>query len=356
MKRKEYKSAPNMFTETTFSREHYENVYSILNSHFTQLVQGISESRKIEANKVKSLIDEGPFLPNEAKEHKFIDEVTYSSSFLEEIGKTHPNAILLPIQDYLVLQPSQNSIAILKIVGTINEGLEHEINAYLASILSNPNIKGLIVRIDSPGGGFVESDGIYHSLQVVKKKKNFPVVASLSSEAASGAYYIACACDYIGLFLKLLSIYLNFFFSFLVAQPATLTGSIGVFSLGVHFDDFLKDYGINLETVSIGKNANYQKDFTEDVMKKMLDFTYNQFSQIVANSRNLTLEQVEALAQGKTFTGAQAKEIKLIDELGGLQRAIQIVQERANLEQLPNVLILPKEKSKFEILKSFFLK
>jgi protease-4 len=198
------------------------------------------------------------------------------------------------------------------------------------------SVKGVVLRINSPGGSATASDLIWHALQSMSK----PTVASMSDMAASGGYYIAMGCDRI------------------VAQPSTLTGSIGVVGGKIAMGDLMDWVGLNQQTLSRGKNSGlFSADapFTEserEVLMRLMEETYEQFTGKVAKCRKLDAQQMEAVAQGRIWTGRQAKEKGLVDELGSLRDAIDQARQLAGLpgDQEPELLILPEPRSFLEQL------
>ena len=188
---------------------------------------------------------------------------------------------------------------------------------YLRKARADNSIRAIVLRIDSPGGSAIASDVIWREIMLTRERK--PVIASMSDVAASGGYYIAMPAHAI------------------VAQPATLTGSIGVVLVRFVIDGTLDKLGINMETVKQGKYADLfspVRPFTPDERKKVVELmqaTYDAFVEKAAAGRNTTPERIDAIAQGRVWTGKQAKELGLVDELGGLDRALALAKERAKI-------------------------
>jgi protease-4 len=209
---------------------------------------------------------------------------------------------------------------------------------HIRAVRKDDSIKAAVLRIDSPGGSTVASDVIWRELMLLREKK--PLVVSMSDLAASGGYYIAMPGHAI------------------IAQPGTLTGSIGIFSGKFVVGGTYNKLGMTIESVSQGKFAEMYsgaRSFTPEERAKIneqMQAFYDQFIEKVAASRKRTPEQIDAIAQGRVWTGRQGKEIGLVDELGGLDRALVIAKERAGLpgDAAVNVLIYPPRKSLFEIL------
>ena len=188
---------------------------------------------------------------------------------------------------------------------------------YLRKARADNSIRAIVLRIDSPGGSAIASDVIWREVMLTRERK--PVIASMSDVAASGGYYIAMPAHAI------------------VAQPATLTGSIGVVMVKFVIDGTLKKLGMNMETVKQGRYADLYspvRPFSPDERTKVeeqMQATYDAFVEKAAAGRNTTPERIDAIAQGRVWTGRQAKELGLVDELGGLDRALALAKERAKI-------------------------
>ncbi|HEX4566369.1 MAG TPA: signal peptide peptidase SppA, partial [Vicinamibacterales bacterium] len=209
---------------------------------------------------------------------------------------------------------------------------------YLRKARGDSSVKAIVLRVDSPGGSAVASDVIWREVLLTKKQK--PVIASMSDVAASGGYYISMPADAI------------------VAEPATLTGSIGVVLTKFVIDGTLKKLGMNMEGVSKGKYADLYspvRPFSPDERARMeayMQATYDTFVEKAAQGRNTTPEKIDAVGQGRVWTGRQAKQIGLVDELGGLDRAVSLAKLRAKIPQDADVelVIYPPKKSFFDVV------
>jgi protease-4 len=211
----------------------------------------------------------------------------------------------------------------------------------IRSARADDNVRAIVVRIDSPGGSSIASDVIWRELTVTKNEKpSRPLVASMSDLAASGGYYVAMAAPQI------------------VAQPATLTGSIGIYGGKFITGGAFEKVGANIESVIIGRNAGIEspdRPFTDSERQKLREHIrdfYDSFVQKVSASRKMPAARVEQLAQGRVWTGAQARENGLVDALGGLDRAIALAKERAGIspETEVEVVTYPARKSLAELL------
>ena len=209
---------------------------------------------------------------------------------------------------------------------------------YLRKARADSSVKAIVLRVDSPGGSAIASDVIWREVLLTKNQK--PLIASMSDVAASGGYYISMPAHAI------------------VAEPATLTGSIGVVLTKFVIDGTLKKLGMNMEGVSQGKYANMYspvRPFSPEERARMVEnmqATYDTFVEKAAQGRNTTPERIDAIGQGRVWTGRQAKEIGLVDELGGLERAVALAKQRAKIAQDAEVelIIYPPKKSFYDLL------
>ena len=332
----QYKTAVNLFTEKGFTEAHREMAQSLTDDAFAQVVEAIAEARGKTPEQVRALVDEGPFLADEALRVGLVDGLAYPDE-LESLAKvkvTEPN--IVEPKDYAVPPPGlgfgrRARIAVLHINGTIaggqsGEGVDGSQVAGAASIVESlqrirkdSSLKALIVRIDSPGGSTVASDLIWRELTITKRK--LPIVVSMGDLAASGGYYVATPA------------------STIVAQPGTLTGSIGIYTGKFALGGTLEKVGAAIDVVSQGRMADINSpvrpfsDEERERVQEQIQAFYDHFVGLVADSRKLTREQVEQLAQGRVWTGRQAKERGLVDELGGFERALAIAKREAKLEE-----------------------
>jgi len=198
----------------------------------------------------------------------------------------------------------------------------------------NPLVKAIVLRIDSPGGGVVPSQEIHDAVKRVKNKSNKAVIASMGTVAASGGYYIAAATDRI------------------IANPGSLTGSIGVIMETANLEGLLKKIGVEGVVIKsgrfkdVGSPLRKMSDEERKLLQSVMDDVHHQFIQAVADGRSLELSDVEPLADGRIFTGRQAKEARLVDELGDLDDAIHIAAEIAGMEGEPKV-VEPRKRFSF---------
>jgi protease-4 len=356
----DYKSASNVYTEHTYTPAHREMAASLNTDLYDQLVRGLADGRHKSEDEVRALIDHGPYLPEDAVRAGLVDDVAYEDE-LDDKGDLPKGSVhFLEQSDYRGISTTSlgldrgQRIAVIYAVGLISSGQSSydspqgqvagsdTIVEYLRKARADRSIKAIVLRIDSPGGSAIASDVIWREVQLTRDVK--PVIASMSDVAASGGYYIAMPA------------------SAIVAQPSTLTGSIGVVMIKFAIDGTLKKLGLNMEHVQEGKYADLYspvRPFTPDERAKVqeqMHATYDAFVEKAAAGRNTTPEKIDAIAQGRVWTGRQAKELGLVDELGGLQRAIAIAKTRAKIAQDAGVelVVYPPRKSIYEIVSNPF--
>jgi protease IV len=240
-----------------------------------------------------------------------------------------------------MLLAGKDGVAIVRVEGPILDSFQTV--QELKNFSEDPLVKAIVVRIDSPGGGVAPSQEIYNAVKRVRKEKNKTVIASMGTVAASGGYYIAVATDRI------------------LANPGTLTGSIGVIMQLANFQELLQKIGVQNMVVKSGKFKDIGSPFRpmqeEDrqVLQLVMDDVHRQFIDAVAEGRSLDLAEVEQLADGRVFTGQQAKSILLIDDIGDLHDAIKLAGELGGIEGEPRVMETTKPFSFKDLLESTFL-
>jgi protease IV len=233
---------------------------------------------------------------------------------------------------------SDDRIALIRVEGVILDS--QATIGELKRFSENPSVKAIVIRIDSPGGGVVPSQEIYDAVKRIRNKNNKAVIASMGSVAASGGYYIAAATDRI------------------VANPGTLTGSIGVIMETANVEGLLQKIGVEGVIIKSGKYKDVGSPLRKmsaderGLLQAVMDDVHKQFIEAVAEGRSLELRAAQALADGRIFTGRQAKEVKLVDELGDLEDAIQLAAEVVGIEGEPKVVEPRRRFSLREILDS----
>jgi protease-4 len=358
----EYKTAVNQFTQTEFTPEHREMTESLNVDLYEQLVGHIAEARKKSVTDVRSLIDDGPFAPAAAEQSGLVDGLAYLDQLDDRIADMDLFEKDLPHveeTDYRQVTPRslgirpQSRIAVLYAAGVIasGESVYDTVNGAVVGsdtmveqiqrIREDDSIKAIVLRVDSPGGSSVASDVIWRELTITREQNpSRPIVASMSDLAASGGYYISMPADVI------------------VAQPATLTGSIGIFGGKVVIGDTLSKIGISTATVQSGRNATISspfEPFTAEQREKIMGYMrvfYDGFVQKAASARRRTPAQVEAVAQGRVWTGQQARDRGLVDMLGGLDTAIAVAKDRAGIPEDEDVELVtyPAPRTLYEAL------
>jgi protease-4 len=356
----EYKTASNTFTEHTYTPAHREMAESLNNDMFDQLVRGIAGGRRKSEADVRVLIDHGPFLPEDALRAGLIDDLAYEDELDDKVklgsGKPH----FVEMNEYKQVSAGSLGlnggprIAIIYAACIIASGKSSydspgggvvgsdTIVEYLRKARADSGIKAIVLRVDSPGGSAIASDIIWREVVLTRNQK--PVIASMSDVAASGGYYISMPAHAI------------------VAEPSTLTGSIGVVLTKFVIDGTLKKLGMNVEGVSQGKYAGMYaptRPFSPEERARMaenMQATYDTFVEKAAQGRNTTPEKIDAIGQGRVWTGRQAKEIGLVDELGGLDRAVALAKQRAKIAQDTEVelVIYPPKKSFYDLVRDPF--
>lgn len=353
-----YKSAPNTFTEKGYTPTQKEMDESLTRDLYEQIVGGVADGRKKSAADVRALIDQGPFLPEAARRAGLVDEVQYEDQVHAALAATDENRRIDGDAYARANAGSLGSnrgprIAVIYAAGTINSGKNgydpvngailgsDTLIGYIRQVRRDTAVRAIVLRIDSPGGSATASDAVWRELMIARNERaDRPIVASMSDLAASGGYYIALPAQTI------------------VAQPSTLTGSIGVFGGKIVTGGVYEKLGARIESTSVGKQAEIDspaRPYTPAEVRKIdeqLRAFYDQFVKKVADSRRSTPAKIDALAQGRVWTGRQAKDNGLVDALGGLDRALALAKERAKIpaESDVEIVVYPARKSFYDLL------
>lgn len=347
-----FKSAVEPFTQTSMSEANRLQLTTFINSIWTEITKTIARNRGISDTEVNLYADSGLFLDDAqtAVQHKLIDSLVYSSDMKEIIEKrVDKDYKTLTINDMkLVAQNkeySKNRIAIVYAVGEIdgsnkNDGIDSEdISEDLLDIADNDKIKAVVLRINSPGGSAYGSEQIWKAVSVVKSKK--PIVVSMGDYAASGGYYIACNTDRI------------------FAQPTTLTGSIGIFGIFPNIGGLTDKLGIKFDNVKTNKysdfGATYRPMNTEErvILQRYINNGYELFTKRCAEGRNMNIDSLKAIAEGRIYSGTDAMRLGLVDEMGGLEEAIAFAAKKANISDY-TIKYYPSVKSWIEQISDIF--
>ncbi|MGC6509197.1 MAG: signal peptide peptidase SppA [Myxococcota bacterium] len=343
IKRSEYKSAPEQYTNRESSAPAKEQTDALLKDIHGTFVETMSKSRQLEESAVQAIIDGAPYAAEEAKQKLLVDKVLYPDEIKDylkeyfdnsvELSKGYGNSITSDEWD------SARKIALLYITGVITSGNSSSGGLFggnatgsetivnqIDEILDSDKFKAVVIRVDSPGGSAFASEDIWRAIERLKRE-DIPVVISMGGAAASGGYYVSAGADRI------------------FAEPTTITGSIGVYSGKFNAEVLLDRLGINIEENNTGRNAGIYSlfrpyDSSERTrMEAMIDETYGQFKSRVADGRGMTLEEVEQLARGRVWSGQAAKDNGLVDELGSLYDAISYAKSEAKVSSKASVHI-----------------
>jgi len=352
----EFKTASNLFTEKKFTPAHKEEVETLLHSVYGQYLADASRARNMDLATFESLLNRGPLSATEAVENKLVDRLAYwdqVQAFFKE--KNEWNPVTLSRYRTFVRPHMGPEVAVVEATGLIVSGSSENtpgggfvmggdsVAAYLRQAREDSSIKAIVLRIDSGGGSAVASEVIRREVELAKGKK--PVVVSMSDVAASGGYWIAMDANKI------------------VADANTITGSIGVLIGKFNVSGLYSLLGMSTDYVATSDNATLysdQQNFTPAQranIEKSLNETYASFTKGVAAGRTaagqkMTPEDVDKIGKGRVWAGARAKELGLVDEIGGIDRAIEVAKQLAHIPANDSVHIvrLPEEKNFFQIL------
>ena len=352
-KRYEYKSAADNLTERGFTGPAREAAERLAASVVEQITAAIAERRGKTPEQARALLDRGPFLAEDALAEGLVDTLAYRDEVYADVRKeAGPDAILQYVARYQrshvlaqrarkLPNPRERFVAVIYASGPIRQGRSGRsplgggsigsdtVAAALRSATSDQRVRAVLLRVNSPGGSAVASDTIWREV-VRTRAAGKPVVVSMSDVAASGGYYISMAADII------------------VAQPGTLTGSIGVITGKPVFEEAFGRIGITTDSVSVGRGATMfapTHPFSEDEWQRInhwLDAIYRDFTEKVASGRRMTVERVHEIARGRVWTGADAARNGLVDELGGMSAAAEIARRRAGLPADAPLRVYPR--------------
>ena len=349
-----YKSAVEPFIATEMSDANREQITAFLTSIWGRLLEDISASRNIPVEKLNEYADSYMDL-KQADEYiacGLADTLLYKDGVLnylkQKTGRAADESLrTLSLEDMknvkrnVPLDKSGNIIAVYYAFGGIDdttspeEGINSEkVITDLRKLREDETIKAVVLRVNSPGGSAYGSEQIWN--EVVKMKEAKPVIVSMGDYAASGGYYISCAADYI------------------VADPTTLTGSIGIFGMIPNFENLMTDkLGLHFDVVKTNSHADMgslSRPFNaseKEIMQNYINNGYKLFVKRCADGRGMSVEAIEKIAEGRVWTGEAAKELGLVDELGGLDKALEIAAQKANVEAY-SVINYPSKSSIFD--------
>jgi len=343
-----YKTAMNEFTEEGFTASHREMMESLYGDIYSLYIKKIAEARGKSEEEVRALIDRGLFQGPKALEAGLVDDLLYEDELQNILQTNGRKYTRISHQRYSKIKPSSlglnrgRKIALIYGMGQIltGEGFYQMMGSstvarWLRSARKDKSIEAVVFRVDSPGGSAVGSDVIWREVVLTKKEK--PVVISMSDLAGSGGYWVAMSAHKI------------------VAQPQTWTGSIGVVWGKPNLKKLYEKLGISAERLTFGDKADIFSTFRKwtdeerELIKEEMKWTYDQFLTKVAEGRNMSKEDVDKIGKGRVWTGSQAKNLGLVDEIGGLSKAIALAKELAGIpagEQV-RLVVQPKKKASF---------
>jgi protease-4 len=347
----EYKTAYNQLTEKGFTPAHKEMMESIYADLFSQYVKAVASARKKSEAEVRGLIDHAFFQGEKALKAGLVDDLLYEDELQGLLQSGGRKLDRITSDAYARVSPASAGIGIGRKVALIygigpilsGESLPQSMGGttvarWIRQARQDGSIAAIVFRVDSPGGSAVASDVIWREVFLAKKEK--PFVVSMSDVAGSGGYWISMAAHKI------------------VAQPQTLTGSIGVLAGKFDLSALYEKLGLTTEKLTYGKEADIFSTFRpfspeeKKIMKDEILWTYDQFLAKAAEGRNMTKDEVNAVGRGRVWTGRQAREIKLVDELGGLTKAIELAKGLAGIarEEEVRLIVWPKKRTFWESL------
>lgn len=349
--RHEYKNAAASLLNKEFSKEYQSEMKKLGGGIFEKMIEDMAEARGIAKKEIEKAVNEAPIAAEKALELKLIDKISYKPDLIEQV-MNDTNAEMVNVLDYALNikegKKNRPTVALMVLDGMITEGesmsspLQGEaavgadtVARQLDEIAQDENIKALVLRINSPGGSYTASNEIWYAIMRMKSKKMIPVVVSMGDYAASGGYFVALAGDYI------------------IAEPLTITGSIGVLGGKMVLSELWKKLDINWGEVKFGKNAgilssNHVFSPAEKVIfNRSLDNIYKDFTEKTATIRDINPNEMDRLARGRVWLGLDAVDNKLVDALGGINAAVAKAKELGGIEPKTrfNITYYPKRRS-----------
>ena len=342
-----YKNAPNQYTEKKFTAAHREQMESLIGGLYREYISAVAKSRKKTEAEVEAVISAGPYDGASALDAGLVDKLDYPEEALEAAGETHRH--LGDFKDTGGAFDTRPKVALIFVDGEILSGESQEgrlgsgavagsdtIAEALRKAASDDSIKAVVLRVNSPGGSGSASDVIAREVENTVVKK--PVIVSMGDYAASGGYYVSAPATAI------------------VADPTTITGSIGVFFGKFVLKGLFDKLGITNDYVDFGEGGSFasaSRRWTLEDQAKVEGLAsrfYDRFLSLVAENRHMDVEAVDKIAQGRVWTGAEAKKVGLVDELGGFEKALSVAKEKAKIAagQDVAVVIFPPQKSAFD--------
>lgn len=353
--RYEYKAALNFYTESNYTGPHKEEMTAIMNSWFNQMKDGICQARQIAPEKFQALVDAGPYLGKEAVAAKLVDAVAYRDEVYGDVkSKAGEGAELLYLDRYLSRagRPHDHgkTIALVFGVGGVTRGKSDydpvqgnqnmgsdTVAGAIRAAVEDKDVKAILFRVDSPGGSYVASDTIWREV-VRARQAGKPVIVSMGNLAGSGGYFVAMAADKI------------------VAEPGTITASIGVLGGKMLTSGLWDKVGLSWDEVHQGENATMftgTEDYTPAEWARFqawLDRVYLDFTSKVADGRKLSKDKVLEIAKGRIWSGQDAKNLGLVDDLGGYDTALKLAKRAAGIpaDEEVRIVVYPRPKGFLE--------
>ncbi len=348
-----YKDAGDVLTRTNMSPETREVLGQVLDQLYGDFCSTVGQGRHKTADEIKAIVDMGPFTSDQAKANGLVDTIGYGDEMYSDLQRKTGLSKLnkVDIRTYFRAQPGQGDrIAVLVGEGDIVQGdpanafgneseiADRAFAKVIRQVRNDSAVKGVIVRVNSPGGDSLASDIILHELKLLSEAK--PTVISMSDVAASGGYYISMTGDPV------------------VAYPDTITGSIGVLYARPVIHGLFDKLGIQAELLSRGQLAQMDSlyeplsDAARQKLHESIQATYKLFVSKVATARKKAYDQIDQIAQGRVWMGGQARQNGLVDQLGGFDLAVSLVRQRAHLSPAgdTNLVLFPPRKSLWEVL------
>jgi protease-4 len=347
-KRYEYKTAADSALRDSITEAEKENWYDILSDVYDRILAKISKERGVSVSELKAYINNAPLTAEYAKKVHLVDRISYAKDLVLELQSNTNDARLFDAANYEVDEKAgERKVAYFVLDGMViddvendPEGMGYIVASKLVSELlraKEDKVEAVFIRINSTGGSYSASDEIWYTLEQLKKS-GIKVVVSMGNYAASGGYYIAMAADKI------------------VANPMTMTGSIGVYAGKVNFKDLWEKIYVNWDEMKFGENADFLsvvKPFSSKQRQKfasLVDEVYQDFVTKAGASRGMDLTKMDAIARGRVYTGEQAKEIGLVDVIGGRDDAIDELKKMMKLDEGEDIQLVPYYQEKFSLI------
>jgi protease-4 len=332
----DYKNATNVFTEKSFTPAHREATQALLADWYEEFLHGIAESRAMKPSQMAGIIQQGPYSSKEALAAGLVDRLGYGDEARELVKqKSHGGEERLNLQEYLRRSEhkGRTRLAVIYATGLIAPGRSRDevmgsdtLAEELRRTRLDDQVKAVILRVDSGGGSASASEVIRREVELTRRRK--PVVVSMSDVAASGGYWIAMSANKI------------------IAQPGTITGSIGVLTGKFNLSGLYAKLGLGKDYVKTADNATLDYPFENftppqrDAVQRLMRDIYKAFIQGVAAGRRIPVETVDKIGQGRVWTGERARQLGLVDSLGGLDTAIAAAKELARIPAAEQVSLV----------------